>query len=510
MKSKNGGMVGMKNQSEEANRIVAERKEKLKKIKESYGYPYPNKYKPSARAKKIIDEYKFMDRDDLENKRILVSLAGRVILKRHQGKTTFCVLKDSTEKIQLYLNRDVLGEEKYSLQKLIDLGDLVFCSGSLFKTMRGELTINCDEIEILAKSLQPFPEKFRGLQDPDLRYRNRHIDLAVNDDTKKIFFQRSSVINRVREFMNDDGFLEVETPMLHPIPGGANAKPFTTKHNALDQEMYLRVAPELYLKRLLVGGFEKVYELNRSFRNEGISVRHNPEFTMLEFYSAYQDYEWCMSFTEDLLKDVCESIVGKKKLVWDDHEIDISVPFERLGFEEAIQKYIPILGNSSLQSKDEMISILKSYGLTENIDTETTSIEMLTVHLFESMVEDKIIQPTFITDHPVEISPLARKSAKNSSRVERFELYIGGKEIANGFSELNDPQDQATRMLMQARQKDSGDDEAMYFDEDYIKALEFGMPPAAGCGIGVDRLTMFITNSHSIREVVLFPALKRK
>ena len=510
MKSKNGGMVGMENQSEEENRIVAERKEKLKKIKESYGYPYPNKYKPSARAKKIIDEYDSMDRADLEKKRIPVSLAGRVILKRNQGKTTFCVLKDSTEKIQLYLNRDVLGQEKYSLQKLIDLGDLVFCSGSLFKTMRGELTLNCDEIEILAKALQPFPEKFRGLQDPDLRYRNRHIDLSVNDETKRIFFQRSSIINRVREFMNKDGFLEVETPMLHPIPGGANAKPFITKHNALDQEMYLRVAPELYLKRLLVGGFEKVYELNRSFRNEGISVRHNPEFTMLEFYAAYQNYEWCMNFTEDLLNDVFTFVVGRKEMVWDDHKIDINVPFERLSFEEAIRKYIPSLGECSLESKDEIIAILKSYGLTENLNTETISKEVLTVHLFEGLVEEKIIQPTFIMNHPIDISPLARKSEKNPSIAERFELYIGGKEIANGFSELNDPQEQAIRMSSQAKQKDSGDDEAMYFDEDYIKALEFGMPPAAGCGIGIDRLTMFITNSHSIREVLLFPALKRK
>ena len=510
MKSKNGGMVGMENQSEEENRIVAERKEKLKKIKESYGYPYPNKYKPSARAKKIIDEYDSMDRADLEKKRIPVSLAGRVILTRNQGKTTFCVLKDSTEKIQLYLNRDVLGQEKYSLQKLIDLGDLVFCSGSLFKTMRGELTLSCDEIEILAKALQPFPEKFRGLQDPDLRYRNRHIDLSVNDETKRIFFQRSSIINRVREFMNKDGFLEVETPMLHPIPGGANAKPFITKHNALDQEMYLRVAPELYLKRLLVGGFEKVYELNRSFRNEGISVRHNPEFTMLEFYAAYQNYEWCMNFTEDLLNDVFTFVVGRKELVWDDHKIDINVPFERLSFEEAIRKYIPSLGECSLESKDEIIAILKSYGLTENLNTETISKEVLTVHLFEGLVEEKIIQPTFIMNHPIDISPLARKSEKNPSRAERFELYIGGKEIANGFSELNDPQEQAIRMSSQAKQKDSGDDEAMYFDEDYIKALEFGMPPAAGCGIGIDRLTMFITNSHSIREVLLFPALKRK
>ena len=510
MKSKNGGMVGMENQSEEENRIVAERKEKLKRIKESYGEPYPNKHKPSARAKKIIDEYDSMDRADLEKKRIPVSLAGRVILKRNQGKTTFCVLKDSTEKIQLYLNRDVLGQEKYSLQKLIDLGDLVFCSGSLFKTMRGELTLSCDEIEILAKALQPFPEKFRGLQDPDLRYRNRHIDLSVNDETKRIFFQRSSIINRVREFMNKDGFLEVETPMLHPIPGGANAKPFITKHNALDQEMYLRVAPELYLKRLLVGGFEKVYELNRSFRNEGISVRHNPEFTMLEFYAAYQNYEWCMNFTEDLLNDVFTFVVGRKELVWDDHKIDINVPFERLSFEEAIRKYIPSLGECSLESKDEIIAILKSYGLTENLNTETISKEVLTVHLFEGLVEEKIIQPTFIMNHPIDISPLARKSEKNPSRAERFELYIGGKEIANGFSELNDPQEQAIRMSSQAKQKDSGDDEAMYFDEDYIKALEFGMPPAAGCGIGIDRLTMFITNSHSIREVLLFPALKRK
>ena len=510
MKSKNDDVIGIENHFENENKIIAERKEKLKKIKEKYGDPYPNKRKPSARAKNIIDEYNSAERADLENKRVYLSLAGRVILKRHQGKTTFCVLKDSTEKIQLYLNKEVLGEDKYTFQKLIDLGDLIFCSGFLFKTMRGELTLKCDEIEILAKALQPFPEKFRGLQDPDLRYRNRHIDLSVNDETKKIFFQRSSIINRLREFMNDDGFLEVETPMLHPIPGGANAKPFITKHNALDQEMYLRIAPELYLKRLLVGGFEKVYELNRSFRNEGISVRHNPEFTMLEFYAAYQDYEWCMNFTEALLKDVCESIVGRKELVWDDRKIDISVPFERLSFEEAIHKYIPSLQDNSLESKDEIISILKSYGLIENIDTKTMSKEVLTIHLFEGLVEEKIIQPTFIMNHPVEISPLARKSLNNPSRAERFELYIGGKEIANGFSELNDPQEQAKRMFSQAMQKDSGDDEAMYFDEDYIKALEFGMPPAAGCGIGIDRLTMFITNSHSIREVVLFPALKRK
>ena len=510
MKSKNDDVVGMEVHSEAESRIVAERKEKLKKIRENYCEPYPNKYKPSARAKRIIDEYERMERAELERKRVHVSLAGRVILKRHQGKTTFCVLKDPTEKIQLYLNRDILGEDRYNFQKLIDLGDLVFCSGSLFKTMRGELTLNCDEIEILAKALQPLPEKFHGLQDPDLRYRNRHIDLSVNDETKKIFFQRSSVISRIREFMNNDGFLEVETPMLHPIPGGANAKPFITKHNALDQEMYLRVAPELYLKRLLVGGFEKVYELNRSFRNEGISVRHNPEFTMLEFYAAYQDYEWCMSFTESLLKDVFAHVVGKKEAVWDDHKIDISVPFERLSFEEAIHKYIPSLSDYSFESKDEIIAILRSFGLTENINTETLSKEVLTVHLFECLVEEKIIQPTFIMNHPIDISPLARKAEKNPSRAERFELYIGGKEIANGFSELNDPQEQKVRMLAQARQKDSGDDEAMYFDEDYIKALEFGMPPAAGCGIGIDRLTMFITNSHSIREVVLFPALKRK
>ena len=510
MKRKNDDVVGTENNSEEESKILTERQGKLKKIKEKCGEPYPNKHKPSARAKRIIDEYDSMERAVLEKKRIHVSLAGRVILKRHQGKTTFCVLKDSTEKIQLYLNRDVLGEDKYSFQKLIDLGDLVFCSGVLFKTMRGELTLNCDEIEIVAKALQPFPEKFRGLQDPDLRYRNRHIDLAVNDETKKIFFQRSSVVNRIRELMNKDGFLEVETPMLHPIPGGANAKPFITKHNALDQEMYLRVAPELYLKRLLVGGFEKVFELNRSFRNEGISVRHNPEFTMLEFYAAYQDYEWCMNFTEELLKDVCACVVGKKELVWDNHKIDISVPFERLSFEEAIYKYIPSLGDSTLDSKDEIINILKSYGLTENIDTENISKEILTVHLFEALVEEKIVQPTFIINHPIDISPLARNSEKNPSIAERFELYIGGKEMANGFSELNDPQEQAIRMLAQARQKDSGDDEAMYFDEDYIKALEFGMPPAAGCGIGIDRLTMFVTNSHSIREVVLFPALKRK
>tara|TARA_B100000963_G_scaffold361306_1_gene396070 strand:+ start:904 stop:2436 length:1533 start_codon:yes stop_codon:yes gene_type:complete len=510
MKNKNEDGVHNEFRSQEENKIVTERKEKLKEIQEAYGISYPNQHKPTGRAKRIIDKYSSLERNELETQKVRISLAGRIILRRNQGKTTFCVLKDSTEKIQLYLNKEVLGEEKYAYQKLIDLGDVVFCSGTIFKTMRGELTVNCDEVKILAKALQPFPEKFHGLQDPDLRYRNRHIDLAVNTEVKNIFLKRSSIINKIREYMNSDGFLEVETPMLHPIPGGATAKPFITKHNSLDQKMYLRVAPELYLKRLIIGGFEKVYELNRSFRNEGISVRHNPEFTMLEFYAAYQDYNWCMNFTESLLKDVCKNIVGEKELVWDDHRVDISKPFERLSFENAIYKYFPNLKDANLRSKKEMTDILKRYELTETIDLDSSSSEMLMVHLFESLVEEKIVQPTFIMDHPTEISPLARSSEKNPSVSERFELYIGGKEIANGFSELNDPQEQARRMRAQAMKKDAGDDEAMYFDEEYIRALEFAMPPAAGCGIGIDRLTMFLTNSHSIREVILFPALKRK
>jgi lysyl-tRNA synthetase class 2 len=492
------------------NQLILDRVQKLTNLREDTGNAYPNHHRPSGRATEIILQFGNLEKTEIEKQEISLSLAGRVILKRNQGKTTFIVLKDSTGKLQLYLNREILGEDRYNFVKQIDLGDQIYCNGTLFKTMRGELTLSCIEVEILAKSIRPLPEKFHGLQDPDLRYRNRHIDLIANDGVKDIFLKRSKLLQNIREFMNKQNFIEVETPMLHPIPGGATARPFVTKHNALDQDMYLRVAPELYLKRLIVGGFERVFELNRSFRNEGISVRHNPEFTMLEFYAAYQDYHWLMTYTENLLRNLCLEILGKDTLIWDEKEINFACPFEKISYEDALRKHVKDFDGTESLKREKLVEVIEKHGLSSKVNCDSTSTDVLTVFLFEAIVESKLVQPTFITDHPVEISPLARESNKNPGKAERFELYIGGKEIANGFSELNDPQEQSKRLLIQAQKKKDGDKEAMYFDEDYIKVLETGMPPTAGCGIGIDRLLMAFTNSHSIREVIFFPALKGK
>ncbi|MFA7503375.1 MAG: lysine--tRNA ligase, partial [Burkholderiaceae bacterium] len=414
-------------------------------------------------------------------------------------------------RIQLWMNDDGIGAEEHADFKHWDLGDIIAAEGMLFKTRKGELSVRCDTIRLLTKSLRPLPDKFHGLADPDIRYRQRYVDLIVTGEARDTFVTRSRTIDSIRRFMRGNGFLEVETPMLHPIPGGAAARPFVTHHNALDQEMFLRIAPELYLKRLLVGGFERVFEINRSFRNEGISPRHNPEFTMMEFYAAYTEYRWLMDFTEEVLRDAALATTGSAVLSYQGQRIDLEQPFARLTIVEAIRAHGGAEHSTARLDDPAMLrETLRRLG----VDTSTPAladagIGALQLALFEEIAESKLVQPTYIIDYPVEVSPLARESDTRPGVTERFELFIAGREIANGFSELNDPEDQAARFRAQAEAKEAGDLEAMYYDEDYIRALEYGMPPAGGCGIGIDRLVMLLTDSASIRDVVLFPALKR-
>ncbi len=495
----------------EENKIIKERRLKLAQIREKHQDAYPNNYKPSDYSADLVSKFSNYDRESLEKIDRKVIIAGRVMLKRIQGKTSFFSLKDSSGKIQLYLNKDLLGDDLYSEIKTHDLGDHLFVRGSLFKTMKGELSIKCSYVHLLAKSLRPLPDKFHGLQDQELRFRNRHLDLIINNETKEIFLKRSKILSKIRNYMERNKFLEVETPMLHPIPGGATAKPFATMHNSLNQQMYLRIAPELYLKRLIVGGFDRVFELNKSFRNEGISTKHNPEFTMLEFYVAYADYLWLMDYTEKIIKSVACDVLGKNKILWRDKVVDIEKSFERLSISESIIKYVDGINKENLSDKELLIDkLILSNKKNSREDLIKNSIEIVQYKFFEEFVEDKLVDPTFIINHPIEISPLAKVSTKNNNIAERFELYICGRELANGFSELNDPEDQAKRFLSQVKAKESGDEEAMHYDADYVEVLECGMPPTAGCGIGIDRLVMLLTNLSSIREVIFFPALKRK
>jgi lysyl-tRNA synthetase class 2 len=436
-------------------------------------------------------------------------VAGRMMLKRVMGKASFATLQDSTGRIQIYVTRDDVSESVYNDFKHWDLGDIVAAEGKLFKTRTGELSIHATQVRLLTKSLRPMPDKFHGINDQEVKYRQRYIDLMTDEAARKRFIARSKAVSGIREFMVQHGFLEVETPMLHPIPGGANAKPFITHHNALDQEMFLRIAPELYLKRLIVGGFERVFEINRNFRNEGISVRHNPEFTMMEFYAAYWNYQDLMQFTENLVRDAAEKAVGTLLLTYGGKPVDLSQPFQRLTIREAIQKHTE--AGAHVDDAAWLTQALKKLGLNEEKDKlSQRSLASLQVMYFEETVEEKLWQPTFICEHPVEISPLARASDTRPEVTERFELYITGREFGNGFSELNDAEDQAARFAMQARNKEAGDEEAMYFDADFIRALEYGMPPTGGCGIGIDRLVMLLTDSPSIRDVILFPALRRE
>jgi len=432
-----------------------------------------------------------------------------MMLKRVMGKASFATLQDASGRIQIYVVRDDVGEADYADFKHWDLGDILGVEGKLFKTRTGELSIHASQIRLLTKSLRPMPDKFHGMQDQETKYRQRYVDLMTDEVARKRFTARSRAVSGIREFMVQHGFLEVETPMLHPIPGGANARPFVTHHNALDQEMYLRIAPELYLKRLIVGGFERVFEINRNFRNEGISVRHNPEFTMMEFYAAYWNYQDLMQFTEDLVRDAAQKAVGTLLLTYGGQPVDLSKPFARLTIREAIVRHTE--AGDRVDDPAWLIQALQGLGLSEEKDKlSKRSLASLQVLYFEETVEDKLWEPTFIMEHPTEISPLARANDQRPEVTERFELYITGREFGNGFSELNDAEDQAARFAAQVAAKDGGDDEAMFFDHDFVRALEYGMPPTGGCGIGIDRLMMLLTDSPSIRDVILFPALRRE
>ena len=481
----------MKEQDE--NNLFEVRKEKLKKLREQ-GKDYPNSFRRNELAKELIKEYSDLSKDDLENTSISVKVAGRIMLRRLMGKASFTTIQDMSAQIQLYLREDTLSN--YDDFKTWDIGDIIGVEGELFKTNTGELSIKVTEAILLTKSLKPLPEKHQGLVDVEQRYRKRYLDLLVNEEAREVFLARSKIISETRNYFDSSGFIEVETPMMHPIPGGAAAKPFVTHHNALGMDLYLRIAPELYLKRLVVGGFEKVYEINRNFRNEGLSTKHNPEFTMLEFYTAYEDYEFQMDFVEALIKHLSNLEQSKRSFK----------KFKRVSFDEALTK------NTSLNKRDlDDIDSLRKFAKALKIENfKTLSIGKLKAEIFESEVEDKLSEPTFIYKYPLEISPLSRKSEGDEGYVDRFELFIDGKEIANGFSELNDPEDQLERFKMQMEDKEKGDEEAMEMDLDYIEALEYGLAPCAGVGIGLDRLVMLLTGIDSIRDVILFPQLKNK
>jgi lysyl-tRNA synthetase class 2 len=500
------------------NQLIAERREKLKALREAQargeGVAFPNDHKPADRAEDLFARHGETTKEQLEASPVRASVAGRMMLKRVMGKASFATLQDASfgpsgGRIQIYLNNESVGEAVHNAFKHWDLGDIVAAEGVLFRTRTGELTIHADRIRLITKSLRPLPDKFHGVHDQEIKYRQRYVDLMTDEGARQRFVTRSKAISALRGFMVEHGFLEVETPMLHPIPGGANAKPFITHHNALDQEMFLRIAPELYLKRLLVGGFERVFEINRNFRNEGISVRHNPEFTMMEFYAAYWNYRDLMDFNEALIRHLARTVRGDGELTYQGRSVDIDSPFERLTIRDAIVKYTD--AGERVDDRDWLISRLRQLGLSEEKEQlSTRSLASLQVMFFEEKVEDQLWNPTFIMDHPTEISPLARANDTRPEITERFELYITGREFGNAFSELNDAEDQAARFHAQVAAKDGGDDEAMHFDADYIRALEYGMPPAGGCGIGIDRLMMLLTDSPSIRDVILFPALRRE
>ncbi|HET9668333.1 MAG TPA: lysine--tRNA ligase [Casimicrobiaceae bacterium] len=490
--------------SADENRIIAERRAKLAALR-ARGGAYPNDFRRSALAGDLHVRYDALDNATLEAQANHVALAGRLMLKRVMGKACFGTLQDMSGRIQLYVTFDGVGAESLDAFKRWDLGDIVGATGTLFKTKTGELSVKCDGVRLLAKALRPLPEKFHGMTDTEQRYRQRHVDLIVNPAARDVFVKRSQIVQAIREFFVARGFLEVETPMMHAIPGGASARPFATHHNALDMPLYLRIAPELYLKRLVVGGFEKVFEINRNFRNEGLSTRHNPEFTMLEFYEAYADYRDLMDLTEVLLREVALRVCGTTSIVYQGETIDLGAPFARMTMAEAIRHHNPEYRDAALEDAATLRGLLEPF----DVDVyESDGVGLLQLKLFEAMTEEKLVQPTFIVSHPTDVSPLARANDADPAVTDRFELFIVRREIANGFSELNDPEDQAARFLAQAKAKEAGDAEAMYYDADYVRALEYGLPPTAGEGIGIDRLVMLLTDTPSIRDVILFPHLR--
>ena len=486
------------------NQIIAERRAKLRALRER-GNAYPNDFRRDALAAKLHGRHDSESNEALAAAHIVVAVAGRMVLKRVMGKASFATLQDMSGRIQLYVTTDAVGAEAHDAFKHWDLGDIVGAKGTLFKTKTGELSVKVTEIRLLAKALRPLPEKFHGLTDQEQKYRQRYVDLITSPESRRVFVARSTIVQVIREFFVARGYVEVETPMMQPIPGGAAARPFVTHHNALDMDLYLRIAPELYLKRLVVGGMEKVFEINRNFRNEGISTRHNPEFTMLEFYEAYQDHRYLMDLTETLLREIALKVCGTTTIEYQDVPIDLGKPFDRLTMAEAIAKYNPRYPLHELAKREYLEVALAPF------DVEvfaSDGVGLLQLKLFEATTEEQLVQPTYIVAHPTDVSPLARASDADAGVSDRFELFITGREIANGFSELNDPEDQAARFLAQAKAKEAGDAEAMHYDADYIRALEYGLPPTAGEGVGIDRLVMLLTDSPSIRDVILFPQLK--
>jgi lysyl-tRNA synthetase class 2 len=482
---------------EEDNKLIEERREKLKALRAA-GQAYPNDFVRKDFAKDLSDAYGGKTKEELEKAAVRASVAGRMMLKRVMGKASFATLQDGSGRIQAYISNDVTGENDHEAFKHWDLGDIVAVEGRLFKTMKGELTVNAEKVRLLAKALRPLPEKFHGLTDHEMRYRQRYVDLVMNPQVRDVFLTRTKVIQSIRETLAAEGYLEVETPMMQPIPGGAAARPFKTHHNALDMDLYLRIAPELYLKRLVVGGIERVFEINRNFRNEGISTRHNPEFTMLEWYCAYEDWQYMIDLTERLVRAAAD----KPTVTYQGRELDFGKPFARVTIADAIRQQ-GIEGD--LRDRGFLASRLKSLNVELTKEHGWGALQLM---LFETVAEKHLVQPTFVTDFPAEVSPLARRRDADPELTDRFELFIDAKEIANGFSELNDPEDQAARFLEQARMKDAGDQEAMFYDADYVRALEYGMPPCAGAGIGIDRLVMLLTDSPSIRDVILFPHMR--
>ncbi len=493
------------------NNEMQQRRMKLEAIKAERN-AYPNDFRRDAISDEIRQKYGDMSAEELESLKPTVKIAGRMMTKRIMGKASFATLQDMGGRIQIYVTRDSLPEGFYNEQfKKWDMGDILGCEGYVFKTKTGELSVHVESIRLLTKSLRPLPEKFKGLSDQETRCRQRYVDLIANEESRRTFVIRSKTIQAIRKYLADHRFMEVETPMMQAIPGGASARPFITHHNALDLDMYLRIAPELYLKRLVVGGFERVFELNRNFRNEGIDVRHNPEFTMIEFYMAYADYHDLIELTEDMFKFVAQEVLGTPKFRYakpgeEGFEIDFSKPFEKMTMKEAILKYAEGVTEEDLCDLERAKAVAKRFHI-ELMD----SWELGHVYsaIFEETCEHHLIQPTFITEYPAAVSPLARRNDEHPEFTDRFEFFIAGRELGNGFSELNDSDDQAERFRAQVAQKEAGDDEAMYYDGDYVTALEYGLPPTAGEGIGIDRLVMLLTNSHTIRDVILFPALRK-
>jgi len=497
-KENNGG-------NDDENKLIAQRRQKLRAMREE-GVAFPNDFRRNVMAGELHAEYGDRDNTYFEQNPVRVSVAGRMMAQRIMGKNAFASVQDMSGRIQLFVQRDVLPEGFYNEQfKKWDIGDILGAEGTLFKTNAGELSVKVESIRLLTKSLRPLPEKYHGLTDTETRYRQRYLDLIMNQDSRDTFRIRSAVINHIRQYLTTRGYLEVETPMMQVLPGGATARPFKTYHNALDMELYLRIAPELFLKRCVVGGLEKVFEINRNFRNEGLSTRHNPEFTMLEFYQAYADYHDLMNLTEDMLRELARSVLGSMQITYQGESYDFETPFARMTVKESILHFNPDIPADALDDIEQarriaqglQIPLKDSYGLGK-----------IQIEIFEKTVEHRLKNPTFITAYPTEVSPLARRNDNDPFVTDRFEFFVGGREIANGFSELNDAEDQAERFRKQVEEKDAGDEEAMYFDEDYVVALEHGMPPTAGEGIGIDRLVMLLTDSPSIRDVLLFPHMR--